>query len=229
MTALAADRNTPARAGDVVVLPVRSSAATTIYAGSLVCLDPEVGKVLPAGVAGSADALPVFVGVAEETVINPLGGAKTVRIRRRGVFRFAASDWESPVKMVGQLAFAIDDQAVGDVDWGESRSPVGRVVDGDTDGAWIEIGDFASLPCGAVDFLSGTLAGTADGTMVDIAAAAGACAGGSSPSAGNVDTAIATAVAPIVSGVNEQLKELQTTLNSLLSGMRSAGQMLPSD
>lgn len=61
--------------------------------------------------------------------------------------------------------------------------------------------------------LTGTLTGTANGAMVDVAASAGACAGGAEPSAAQVDAAIATAVATIVSGVNEQLKELQTTVN----------------
>lgn len=60
--------------------------------------------------------------------------------------------------------------------------------------------------------LTGTLTGTANGSLVDVAASAGACAGGGSPSATNVDTAIATAVATIVSGVNEQLKEIQTVM-----------------
>lgn len=73
--------------------------------------------------------------------------------------------------------------------------------------------------------LTGTLTGTANGSMVDVAAAAGACAGTTTPNAGNVDAAIATAVAPIVSGVNEQLKELQTTLNALLTSVRNSGQI----
>lgn len=82
-------------------------------------------------------------------------------------------------------------------------------------------------PQAAVADLSGTLTGTANGSMVDIAAAAGACAGGSTPTAAQVDTAIATAVAPIVTGSNEQLKELQTKFNTLLAELRLAGIIAP--
>lgn len=71
--------------------------------------------------------------------------------------------------------------------------------------------------------LTGTLTGTANGSMVDVAAAAGACAGSAEPSAAQVDTAIATAVATIVSGVNEQLKELQTRSNAVLAILKTHG------
>jgi predicted RecA/RadA family phage recombinase len=67
--------------------------------------------------------------------------------------------------------------------------------------------------------LTGTLTGTTNGAMVDIAATAGACAGGATPTASNVDTAIATAVATIVSGTNEQLKELQTMVNTCITDL----------
>jgi predicted RecA/RadA family phage recombinase len=71
--------------------------------------------------------------------------------------------------------------------------------------------------------LSGTLTGTANGSLADIAATAAACAGGAEPSAAQVDTAIALAVSTIVSGTNEQLKELQTKLNATLAKLRIAG------
>ena len=65
--------------------------------------------------------------------------------------------------------------------------------------------------------LTGTLTGTVNGALVDVVAAAGACAGGATPTATQVDTAIATAVASIVTGVNEQNKELMTTLNAAVA------------
>src|ERR1035437_3151942 len=61
--------------------------------------------------------------------------------------------------------------------------------------------------------LAGSLTGSADGTIADIAATAGSCSGTTTPSATNVDSAIATAVASIVTGTNLQLKELQAVLN----------------
>lgn len=64
--------------------------------------------------------------------------------------------------------------------------------------------------------LTGTLTGTANGALVDVAATAASTPGASSPSAGNVDTGIATAVASIVTGVNEQNKEFLTMINKLV-------------
>ena len=78
-------------------------------------------------------------------------------------------------------------------------------------------------PQAAIADLSGTLTGTANGSLVDIAATAGACAGGATPTAGNVDTAIATAVASIVTGANEQNAELQAKINAILAALRTVG------
>ncbi len=71
--------------------------------------------------------------------------------------------------------------------------------------------------------LSGTLTGTANGSMVDIAATAAATVGGATPTAAQVDTGIALAVSTIVSGTNEQLKELQTKLNAVMAKLVLAG------
>jgi len=65
--------------------------------------------------------------------------------------------------------------------------------------------------------LAGSLTGTTDGTIVDIAATAGSCAGTTTPSATNVDSAIATAVASIVTGTNTQLKEITLLLNKAIA------------
>jgi len=71
--------------------------------------------------------------------------------------------------------------------------------------------------------LTGTLTGTANGSLADVVATAAACAGGAEPSATQVDTAIALAVSTIVTGVNEQLKEIQTTLNAEIAALKTAG------
>lgn len=67
----------------------------------------------------------------------------------------------------------------------------------------------------AVANLLGTLTGTVDGTMNDIAAVA--TAGGNT----YADAAINTAI----TAINVQLKELQTKLNALLTAQRAAGQI----
>jgi hypothetical protein len=82
-----------------------------------------------------------------------------------------------------------------------------------------------SAQAALVAALTGTLTGTANGSLVDVAATAGSCAGGSSPAASDVDTAIATAVASIVTGVNEQNKEIMTTLNGVIAALKTAGLM----
>ncbi len=84
-------------------------------------------------------------------------------------------------------------------------------------------GDLLEGAQAAVADLSGTLTGTANGSMVDVAATAAATVGGATPTAGQVDTGIALALSTVVSGTNEQLKELQTKLNALLAVLRLAG------
>ena len=104
MTALTADRNTPARSGDLLLLTVYGIAATTIYAGSLVCVTSD-GLAVPGGHAQAVRA----IGRAEETVVNPLGGALTVTVRR-GVFRFANQGADG--YDVGRLVAVVDDQTI---------------------------------------------------------------------------------------------------------------------
>lgn len=67
--------------------------------------------------------------------------------------------------------------------------------------------------------LTGTLTGTANGSLADVADIA--TAGGSTPTAAQVDTAVNGAIAE----VNTQLKELQTTLNAALAALKAAGLM----
>lgn len=68
-----------------------------------------------------------------------------------------------------------------------------------------------------VAFVAGAFTGAVDGTVEDVAAAAGNCQGGATPTAAQVDTAIATAVATIVTGVNLQLAELKSKIDSLIT------------
>lgn len=64
--------------------------------------------------------------------------------------------------------------------------------------------------------LGGTLTGTVEGTLANVADIA--CAGGSTPSATNVNTAVNGAILD----VNLQLKELQTTLNAVIAALKAA-------
>lgn len=137
MTALVADRDTPRRSGDLIVLPVRSFVATTIYAGSLVSFAPNYGSAAPSGTElGEGQSFFNLAGVAEETVHNPQGGTATVRVRRRGVFQFACT----PESLnVGDLAETLDDQTVGPYTGAAEQTLVGPVVDVDGSSVWVEL------------------------------------------------------------------------------------------
>lgn len=105
MTALSSDRQTSYREG--VELEFKVATNVKIYAGSLVCLNTS-GYAAP----GADTASFKFLGVAVEQVDNTGGqnGDKTVRVRRKGTFRFAASGMA--VTDIGTAVNVSDDQTV---------------------------------------------------------------------------------------------------------------------
>lgn len=132
--ALAKNRNTPAREGDLVSDPVK--AATTIYAGALVCLDAS-GWAVPGSTATTLTAR----GRAEELVDNSSGanGDKSVTVRR-GVFQFANSGSDAIDRAdIGGTAYIVDDETVAATDGTGTRSAAGKIVDVDDLGVWVEI------------------------------------------------------------------------------------------
>ncbi|MHC1727950.1 MAG: capsid cement protein [Syntrophobacteraceae bacterium] len=105
MTALNADRKTSYREG--IEIEYKVSANAKIYAGSLVCINAS-GYASP----GADTANFKFVGVAMEQIDNT-GGANgniTMRVRRKGVFRFAASGMA--ITDLGASVNVSDDQTV---------------------------------------------------------------------------------------------------------------------
>ncbi len=133
MTALAQDRNTPARAGDV-----RSgllAASVLVYAGALVMRN-AAGYLTKGATATGA----IGVGRAEERVDNSDGSAGDLGLRYKpGVFRFAnsASADAITVAEVGDVCFVVDDQTVAKTDGTGTRSPAGLVEDVDDLGVWV--------------------------------------------------------------------------------------------
>jgi hypothetical protein len=105
MSALTNDRKTTYREG--IEIEYKVAAGAVIYAGSLVCLNSGGYAEPGADTAGFR-----FVGVAFEHVDNASGGngAATVRLRRKGVFRFAASGMA--VADLGKAVNVADDQTV---------------------------------------------------------------------------------------------------------------------
>lgn len=214
---LTADRNTQMKDGELIALPM---AAVKIFAGSLVAANAS-GYATP----GAAAATLTYLGRAEETVDNSAGNAgdKTVQVRRGKMFKWGnyASDAVTQAEL-GKPCFIYDDAQVAKTSNNGARSVAGIVLGVESDGVWVAEAAHKGALAAEAD-LTGELTGTANGSLADIAATAGACAGGATPTADQVDTAIATAVASIVTGVNEQNKELQTKINSLLAKLRTVG------
>lgn len=131
--ALAADRNTPSRAGEEFVYPVKAS--VTIYAGALVVAGSD-GYARPARVA-TGD---ITLGRAEEKVTGSgSDGAVKVRVSR-GIFRFDNSSDSDAITIaeIGRACFAASDHAVAKTSGSSTRSPAGIVVDVDADGVWVD-------------------------------------------------------------------------------------------
>lgn len=88
-----------------------------------------------------------------------------------------------------------------------------RLVQGDASG------ESGLSQAANVAALAGTLTGTTDGTLADVADIAISTAGGNTYS----DAAVNTAVNAAILSINLQLKELQTTLNAEIAALKAAG------
>jgi hypothetical protein len=134
MTALAADRPTPNRTGDLIELP--AAAAKKFFAGAFAALDAD-GNATPGATATTLKGL----GRVESFVDNSAGaaGAKTVRIRR-GCHRWANSASADAITAadIGANAYLVDDQTVAKTSGTNTRSIAGRIADVDALGVWIQ-------------------------------------------------------------------------------------------
>ncbi len=168
--------------------------------------------------AGDVVIIGAMVGVAE-TDIEATTGLGTVCLE--GVFELAKTT--SLVITQGDRLF-----------WNTSTLKVTKTVTDKPIGAAFEsqatndttvlVSLFGNSPEGyaqapVVAALAGTLTGTTDGTLANIADIA--TAGGSTPTAAQVDTAVNGAIL----SANLQLKELQTTLNAAIAALKTAGLM----
>jgi len=133
MAALTKDRATPYRDGIEIDFPV--AANIKIYAGSLVCANTTGYAVPAADTAGLK-----FAGVALEQADNTGGanGAKTVRLRRSGVFEFDAASITQA--MVGTAMYIVDDHTMDDATGPTNDIRIGILVKyvADTIG-WVDI------------------------------------------------------------------------------------------
>ena len=152
--ALTADRNTPYRDGDSIVLGVAT--LKKIYAGSLVALDAN-GYATPGATATTLKGL----GRAEEQVDNSSGldGALTVEIRR-GIFRWANSSAADEIADddIGKRCYIVDDQTVALTNGTNTRSVAGIIFDVDDDGVWVDMqSDEIPAEIGTADIADGSV------------------------------------------------------------------------
>lgn len=134
MTALASDRDTPSRDGNIFSYPV--AAAKKIYAGSLVMLDAS-GNMVPGATATGQ----IAVGRAREFVDNSAGSAGDLACEvEQGAFRWANSAAGDAIAAaeIGDLCYIVDDQTVAKTDGTGTRSVAGTIVDVDADGVWVK-------------------------------------------------------------------------------------------
>lgn len=226
MTATVTNRNTPQLAG-LGSLPAEIAVKNdeVLYAGAMLAVDatPEIVN------AADTSAL-VVVGRCPIGIDNSDDG-ETVS-PEMGCFLYE-NDGDNPVVVGDKVAYVHDNQTVCATAGSTNKIVAGLVIQVVTDGVWIDqtlaglraaqaLHDLGDASASAtIAALTGTLTGTVNGALVDIAATAGSCAGTTTPSASNVDTAIATAVASIVTGANEQIKELQTTVNAIIAALKA--------
>lgn len=131
MAAQTADAHRPWRDGELVEnVPVAASAR--VYAGSIVAIDASGDVAAAAKGAGKT-----YFGIAVTGADNTSGaaGARTVAVRRKATARFA----KTGTAVRGKAAYVADDQTVTDVSTAASK--VGRIVDIDADGVWVDMSE----------------------------------------------------------------------------------------
>ncbi len=132
MGALTDSRDTQARKGDLLVVPVK--AATKVFLGSLVVAD--AGFAAPGRTAAGLKAL----GRAAVTADNTAGAAGALSVEiERGTFLFENSATD-PLTQADLFAdcYIEDDQTVAKTAAGKSRA--GKLIALSASGVWVEVG-----------------------------------------------------------------------------------------
>jgi hypothetical protein len=134
MVALTAARNTPEKLGPDRDIPLTANAR--IFAGAMVAI-----SAAGLGVAATATAANVTVGIAEQTVDNTGGANSAVSVKvRRGIFRFGNSTAGDLIARseIGKQVFVVDDQTVAKTNNAGARPVAGICFDVDALGVWVE-------------------------------------------------------------------------------------------
>ncbi len=131
---LSADRNTPMKDGEVIVVPVAASAE--VFGGSMV-----VANATGYGAPGSTALNLTYLGRAENYVDNTSGadGDKSVNVRRGKAFKWKNSAGDAvDQSCLGKACYIEDDETVSKTDGGSAQSAAGIVIKFDSDGVWVQ-------------------------------------------------------------------------------------------
>ena len=133
--ALTADRNTPHRDGEIIVVPV--AANVKIFAGAIVA-----ANATGYATKGATATTLTYLGRADEYVDNTGGadGAKTIQVRRGKAFKWKNSAGDAVTQAeLGKTCYIVDDETVSKSNAGGNiQSPCGKVVGIDSDGVWVQ-------------------------------------------------------------------------------------------
>ena len=132
---LAALKNTPKRSATSVPGNYgRGAAVDILYQGGMACLN-AAGRVVP---AGSATGLSAVLGRIERTVDNSAGAAGDLDVDiLPGQFRWDNSGTSIVTADIGELCYAVDDEAVHISNAG-GRAIAGTIINVDADGVWVQ-------------------------------------------------------------------------------------------
>jgi hypothetical protein len=132
--ALTQDKNIPAKHFDrKVKVPV--AASTTIYRGSMVCMDADGYGIPATDTAGLSDV----VGRSNEFADNSAGADGDIEIEvDKGVFGYAAGTGITQAD-VGRAVVVEDDETVQDVASGTNDIPAGTLEELEGSIAWVAI------------------------------------------------------------------------------------------
>jgi len=132
-TALTTDRTSPQRTGDLVA-PIQGS--NVIFAGSIVAVGTD-GLALPAANTSSLKVLGRAEVKSDNTGVN-YSATKNIQVRR-GIFQWDNGASNNLTRAnIADLAYAIDDQTVGRTNEATNAVVVGRIVDVDASGIWVD-------------------------------------------------------------------------------------------
>lgn len=135
--ALSSDFNRAKYLGtEEIGLPVYTG--TTIYKGSLVCINTAHGYA----VVGATSTTMIPYGIAVDGVVNSgSSGAKTVKVET-GIYRFDNSGSSISQANVGAHCYIVDDTAVHLTSGSNTRSRCGVIVAVDSAGVWVHVAPY---------------------------------------------------------------------------------------